>query len=188
MTKPSLLMLPGLGGSGLDHWQHHWAQSYSNSATISVSDWNAPDLDEWLDAVDEAASRTQGGLVLVAHSLGCALAAQWVARSPQALRRLEGVMMVAPADVDDPAYTPDCTRGFGPMPMIDLGCKVVTVTSSDDPYVSVERASAFNEAWNGLRVDVGDKGHINGRSGLGEWADGKVILAELLQQPKKGTR
>ncbi len=180
MPLVQVIMLPGLGGSGPDHWQHMWASACENSSMVEVSDWNDPQLEDWLQGVDRAVEPVKGEFAFVAHSLGCALAAQWMARAPKEIERLKGVMMVAPADIDDAAYTPECSHHFGPMPVTDLGRKTITVISTDDPYVSTDRATAFNEAWNGRLVNLGDKGHINGQSGLGDWPEGKELLAELL--------
>ncbi|MCG8494096.1 MAG: alpha/beta fold hydrolase [Sneathiellales bacterium] len=181
MIRPKIIMLPGLGGSSPDHWQSLWHKKEDNSEMIDVSDWNAPNLNEWLDAIDNVVTRTEEPFVFVAHSLGCALAAKWVTSSSKNLSRLKGILMVAPADIDDEALAPEKVRHFSPMPMKNLGCKVITVASSTDPYVSPARASEFTSAWNGSIVNIGDKGHINSSSGLGQWDDGRTILDELLR-------
>lgn len=178
MANPSIILLPGLGGSGPDHWQYIWSQQ-DDHIMIEVDDWNNPNLEQWVETLDNAISRIQGNFILAAHSLGCALAAQWITQQPVKPLNLIGVLMVAPADIDDENYTPKCTRHFGPMPLNILGCKTITVISTNDPYVSVKRATYFNNKWKGHLIDIGEKGHINGDSGLGEWPEGQLILSEL---------
>ncbi len=153
---------------------------------LTVSDWNKPSLTEWLEALENEISRLNGDFILVAHSLGCALAAHWVTRESDHRHKLKGILMVAPADVDDAACTPDSVRGFSPMPMMALNCKTVTVTSSNDPYVSGIRASSFAQIWGGTEINIGDWGHINGASGLGDWPAGKRILEDLMCEDVKG--
>ncbi len=46
---------------------------------------------------------------------------------------------------------------------------VVPDASSDDPFVTLERAAAFAEAWGSRFVLIGAAGHINSASSLGPW-------------------
>ena len=54
------------------------------------------------------------------------------------------------------------------------------VASSDDPYVTLERAEYLARCWGSRFVSVGVAGHINSESGLKDWAQGKVHLRGLL--------
>jgi predicted alpha/beta hydrolase family esterase len=54
------------------------------------------------------------------------------------------------------------------------------VASSDDPYVSVERAREFADAWRSTFTELGSRGHINPASGFGEWPRGEALLQELM--------
>ncbi|WP_425276709.1 alpha/beta hydrolase [Streptomyces bauhiniae] len=57
------------------HWQTLWERQWGDSAVrISPASWSAPDLHDWVGAVQEAydeASRRDSRIVLVAHILGC---------------------------------------------------------------------------------------------------------------------
>jgi predicted alpha/beta hydrolase family esterase len=55
----------------------------------------------------------------------------------------------------------------------------IVVASTDDPYVSAERASAFARAWGSRLVTLQGAGHINTDSGYGEWREGRRLLDEL---------
>ncbi len=101
-----------------------------------------------------------GQFVLVAHSLGCALAAHWVSENlPAGIEasgpQLRAIMMVAPADVDSGDHTPDVVRSFAPMPMLALPCVSLVVASDDDPHVSIERARSLAKSWNSTLVEIG---------------------------------
>ena len=93
----TILILPGYGDSGPGHWQTLWERD-NGWARVVQDDWENPDLAAWTRRLDEALDRTDGPVVLVAHSLGCAL----VAHAAEALgSRIAGAFLVAPPDVDE---------------------------------------------------------------------------------------
>jgi hypothetical protein len=65
------------------------------------------------------------------------------------------------------------------MPLQRLPFRSIVVASTDDPYVTLERARAFAEAWGSRIVTVHGAGHINSASGLGHWPSGFALLQEL---------
>jgi predicted alpha/beta hydrolase family esterase len=55
----------------------------------------------------------------------------------------------------------------------------VAVLSSDDPFGALPATQALAEGW-GARVQLaGDRGHLNGESGLGDWPEGLALLRTL---------
>ena len=38
------LILPGLGNSGVDHWQSYWALAFRNGTRVLQDDWDNPKL------------------------------------------------------------------------------------------------------------------------------------------------
>jgi hypothetical protein len=145
---------------------------------VQQRDWDSPALVEWLANVDAALAREDGPVVLVAHSLACALVAHGAGRPAWA--SVVGALLVAPADVESPAHTPPETRGFAPMPSSPLPFPTIVVASLDDPYVAPERARHFARCWKAELVEIGARGHINAASGLGDWAEGRRLLGTLL--------
>jgi hypothetical protein len=65
------------------------------------------------------------------------------------------------------------------MPLDRLPFPSIVVASTDDPYVTLERAQQFADGWGSRLVTVADAGHINGQSGLGDWPAGFALLQEL---------
>jgi predicted alpha/beta hydrolase family esterase len=55
----------------------------------------------------------------------------------------------------------------------------IVVASTNDEFVSIERARAFAQAWGSRFVEIGDAGHINGDSGFGEWPEGERMLEDF---------
>jgi uncharacterized protein len=65
------------------------------------------------------------------------------------------------------------------MPLLRLPFRSVVVASSNDPFVIVVRARAFATAWGSEFVMIGEAGHINSVSSLGDWPEGFSILRSL---------
>jgi predicted alpha/beta hydrolase family esterase len=173
-----LLVLPGLGGSGPGHWQTRWEACEARCARVEQREWDRPELAEWLRTADEALARVDADVVLVAHSLACALVAHG-ARRP-AWSRVVAALLVAPADVDSETRTPPETRSFAPLPTTRLPFPATVVASADDPYVALDRARELARRWGAEFVDLGARGHINAASNLGDWDEGRALLAALV--------
>ena len=171
-----VLTLAGLWDSGPQHWQTHWEHTHPEWTRVRHRDYNSPQCHEWVGELDAAIAGCDGKPLLVAHSLACVLVAQW-AKSGSALK-VSGAFLVAPSDVDAPSYPVDA-NGFAPMPLEKLPFPSIVIASSNDEYVSVERARQFAQAWGSRFVEIGPGGHINGASGFGEWPEGAKMLEEF---------
>ena len=176
MAGTTVLILPGYGSSGPDHWQSLWEERFGYTR-VEQDDWLEPDAEEWVTTLDRAIAAAGGPVVLVAHSLGCALAVRWAARG--CAERVVGALLVAPADVDSPAHTPDEVRGFAQLPVTALPFPAIVVASDDDPFMDPARARTLAAAWGARWVGVGALGHVNAASGIGDWPAGHRLLDEL---------
>ncbi len=184
IQPPTLLIIPGLGGSGESHWQSHWHKEQENSVQLIQGNWDEPQLNDWLSKLIAAISLLNKPVLFVAHSLGVALVAHWANRYRN--ENIKGALLVAPADVDSPQHTPDVVRSFAPMPTLSLPFPSLVVASENDPYVSIERAAFFADKWGSRLVKIGAKGHINADSGLGDWGEGKILLQQLQERSGGG--
>jgi len=59
---------------------------------------------------------------------------------------LAGALLVAPADVER-ADTPELIRCFAPIPIQPLPFRSLLVASSNDEYLSMDRAEHFARRW-----------------------------------------
>jgi uncharacterized protein len=107
------------------------------------------------------------------------LTAAWAAHSKNSAR-VRGALLVAPGDPEReelqgllPSWSP-VERQRLPFPGILVG-------SRDDPYCTFERAQGFAADWGARFIDLGNAGHINADSGLGDWPQGHAWLAELMK-------
>lgn len=178
----NVLTVSGLWDSGPQHWQTLWEASNREWVRVPHRDFNTPERDEWVAELDAAIAQCEGPPLLVAHSLGCATVAHW-ARSGSALR-IAGAFLVAPADIDADSY-PVAKNGFAPVPTEPLPFPSFVVASADDPFVTIDRARAFAEAWGSGFADVGKHGHLNGDSGLEDWQEGYRLLDDFCRSLTK---
>lgn len=178
MQPASILILPGLGNSGPEHWQSLWEAQYGYRR-VAQKNWDQPKLEDWLDSLAAAVAGAPGPVVFVAHSLACSLVAHFAQQRPE---RVLGAFLVSPADVESKRCTPAETRCFAPIPLTPLPFPAHVVTSSDDPYVDRPRAEFFAQSWRAGLTDVGRAGHINANSGLGAWPEGHAKFLSCLAQ------
>lgn len=172
------LVLPGLGNSGVEHWQSYWCMALRNAARVIQDDWEQPRPELWMQRLDAAIAGGTRPAILICHSLSVSLAAHWAARNTPG--RIKAAFLCAPSDVDRPENTPDSVRPFAPMPLKPFPVPALVVTSTDDPYVNPERARFFARAWGADYCEIPELGHINTATRLGLWPQGLLLLGQLL--------
>ena len=176
----TVLILPGWQNSGPLHWQTLWEQQNPAFKRVPQTDWETPKRRDWINNITEAVVKATSPVVFVAHSLGCIAAAHWFFMAPELVYRAKGALLVAPADVDRPGI-PLVLKDFAPIPRQPLPCASVVVASSNDPYLPLESARELASVWGSSLVEMGEAGHINSESGLGDWPDGKRLLRRLME-------
>ncbi|WP_029030571.1 RBBP9/YdeN family alpha/beta hydrolase [Salinarimonas rosea] len=172
-----ILIVPGLDGSGPDHWQTRWANKLK-TARIVEQDWSAPDLDGWAARLADAVAQASRPVVLVAHSFGTHVVA---AAAADVGERVAGAYLVAPPDLEDEPRMPEGLRAMS-VPAHPLPFASVLIASRTDPYCSFARAEAIAAAWGAQLTDAGESGHIDTASGHGPWPEGLMRFAGFLKR------
>ena len=172
----NVLILPGFGGSGPEHWQSLWEMENPSFRRVVQRDWERPVLSEWVETLEKAVRASGPETVLVAHSLACLLVAHWAASSTLLVH---GALLVAVPDPASPVFPKEAV-GFTPVPRYALPFESIIVASTDDPYGSVDYAHRCASTWGSRLAAIGAVGHINSASGLGDWPDGFKLLQTLL--------
>jgi hypothetical protein len=172
------VFVAGVNNSGPDHWQRRWSERAGNAVWVEHDDWDAPDRDAWVSDLQKAVWRIRGPIVIVAHSLGCLVTADWAndRDDPSAM----GAFLVAPPDPFGPGFPPDA-GGFGGATKTRLGFPSVVIASRNDPYGTIEHAQTVALTWGSEFIDIGAKGHINAASGLGDWDEGWAMLQGFVE-------
>lgn len=172
--RATYVTLPGIGGSGEQHWQTLWELAETRFLRFKPSSWDQPVLADWVAAVDVAVGSVGGPVVLVAHSLACLLVAHWSARGTTG--NVAGAFLVSVPDPAGPKF-PAAAASFAGAPSTALPFPALIVASSNDPYGTIDYARQRRNQWNTGIVEVGPLGHINASSGLGAWEQGRSLLA-----------
>ncbi len=176
-----VLILPGVGGAGPDHWQTFWQRAFPEFRRVLQENWELPVYRAWADRLSEAVRSAKKPVVLVGHSLGTCLTVRWAKENPALVNQVAGAFLVATTDIDrfeGKGGTP--AVGFAPVILEPLPFPALVIASHNDERVSFERASEFATAWGAMLADVGDAGHIGSAAKLGVWPTGLVLLGQFI--------
>lgn len=172
-----VLVVPGLHGSGPDHWQSWLQGHYRHAVRVEQQDWASPDVDRWAERVAATLRRQRPARwVAVAHSFGCLALARYVALQQPRGDALPvcAAVLVAPAE-------PDKFGVSGSLPSSPLPLASALVGSRNDPWMRLERAREWAGYWGSQFIDMGHAGHINPASGFGPWPGGKALVERRIQ-------
>lgn len=178
-TDAEILFLPGFKGSGPDHWQTRWETRLSAARRVNMGDLHKPVFEDWRANLVKTVAQCQKPVVLVAHSIGAAVAVQAAGRYGG---KVAGAFLVAPPEVENPAIRPRHLLTFGPARRDPLPFPSVVIASRNDPFCSFEKAEEMAADWGSLFMDAGDSGHINHESGHGPWPEGLMVFARFMHR------
>jgi len=179
-VQPTILTVPGLGGSGPSHWQTLWESARPDTVRVELGMWHTPHRNAWVTKLDQAIRQAKAPVILAAHSLGCLAVAWWAEMTRQPYGwPVAGALLVAPADVDRPEARAELAT-FGPTPTAPLPFPSIVVASRDDPWIAIERAHSLAVGWGSHFVDAGEQGHLNAASGIGWWKEGQELLDRVI--------
>jgi predicted alpha/beta hydrolase family esterase len=176
-TDLDILILPGWGDSGPEHWQTLWLNENAGFKRVVQRDWIHSDLDEWVGTLNSYVNSCTRRAVLVGHSLSSILIPHWAQR--HGASKVVGALIVAPTDVERRETCPPESWGFAPIPRLPLPFASIVVAGEDDPYCDFETSRALASAWSSEFRNLGKVQHINVASGFGPWPRGEELLGAL---------
>ena len=171
-----VLVVPGLRGSGHMHWQSLWERKYPRFLRVHQDNWENPDLDRWARRIVETALELSEPALVIAHSFGCLATVR--AETFQS-NLIAGALLVAPANPERFGVE----RKLSKVPLLFPS---TVVASANDPWMPQDRARAWAEDWGSEFVALGEQGHLNADSGLGEWAEGQSLMQRLCRRMNRG--
>lgn len=191
-----ILIIPGWGNSGSEHWQSRWEARLKTARRVEMPDFDKPVRRQWTSAIVAAVESATRPVVLVAHSCGIAAV---VHAGPQLVgANVVGAFLVAPVDfsqiaplevmqaaataANDGAETLALPAGFDPLPTDPLPFPSLLVASRNDEYCSFDAAGEMALGWGSELVDAGEVGHMNTASGHGPWPEGALRFGAFLRQ------
>ena len=166
----SVLIVPGLRDQVANHWQTLLASRMPQAETVAPMGRENIDLDGRVAAIEAAAQRIGGPLILVAHSAGCIMTAHWAKRTH--CHQVIGALLAAPPDLETampqgyPTLEALRANGWLPVPREPLPFPSIVAASENDPLGRLD-------------VSIGAVGHLNPASGFGDWPQAEDFIAEL---------
>lgn len=181
----TVLIVPGLNGSGEGHWQRFWLEDFEEARLVDQTDWTNPQAGRWQHRLEQAVIANPGAII-VAHSLGTMLVARLAGSSVAPL--VGGALLVAPADIERTSTLHARTYEFGSIPTAPLPFPALVVASRDDIYMGLDKAVALAQDWHAPLADIGYAGHINVASGFGRWVQGYEFARQVAERADRRGR
>lgn len=174
-----ILNIPGWKNSGEGHWQTIWeAKDPHVFKRIEQRNWIFPERNAWIIEIKKAIENYPNKEIFItAHSIGCVA---FVHAVKAFQLNVKGAMLVAPSDPEKEGYPVEIS-GFNPVPLIPLPFPSVVIASTDDQAVSFLRAESFAKHWGSAFVLLENAGHIDQKSGFGEWKEGQEMLTQQIR-------
>ncbi|WP_342361563.1 alpha/beta hydrolase [Terrarubrum flagellatum] len=177
-----ILMIPGLGDSGADHWQSRWEAKLSTARRVLQYDFNRADRIAWTQRILEDTRLATRPVIYVAHSAGVLAVAH--AASELADTKVRGAFLVAPPGATAVLAMDELNKSFIPVPRGPLPFPSILVASGNDPFCPIAEAEEMAYAWGSAFTPAGEAGHINSDSGHGPWPEGLMRFGMFLKNLK----
>jgi hypothetical protein len=173
-----ILILPGIGNSGPDHWQSRWQANLSTARRVIQRDWDAPTRASWVETIEREIARCVRPAVCVTHSLG---GVALLFAAPHIAENVAGAFIVAPPS-EETLRERGADPAFLPFPRQRLPFPSLFVASRDDPYATFDSSRRLALDLGSQFVDAGSAGHINVESGHGPWPEGSIHFAAFVSK------
>lgn len=181
-AQPTVLIVPGLRDHVAQHWQTLLAAELPRVALVPPMGREDLACASRVLAIEHAAQKIDGPVVIVAHSGGCVMLAHW---AQMTRRPVLGALLAVPPDFERPMPEGYPTLGelhaggWLPVPRARLPFPSIVAASRNDPLARFERIEALARDWGSTLVDLGEVGHLNPASGYGPWPRAHEFIAQL---------
>lgn len=171
------VLIPGLRNSGEMHWQTIWQNQFPEQfLRVEQDNWDEPNCEIWIQKIEETlADYNKSELTLIGHSIGCIAIVFWLNKFKH---KVKGLLLVAPSDADKVGF-PKYIAGFSPIPLNKLNSPSILVASNNDHVTSLKRSMEFANNWGSKLLNLENAGHIEEKSGFGQWKEGFDFLKKF---------
>ena len=169
------IIVPGVGGSGSDHW-HSWLQRQLMSCSrVSQADWNRPILKNWVANWVAALNTAPDQVQIVAHSFGCLTSLAALAQYPTLASKVKKLLLVAPANPSrfgENGFAHESPESYAAyFQQLRPQVQSEMIISENDPWLNFQDALQLAKAWKIRPKNLGQVGHINVASGFGPFPE-----------------
>ena len=183
--RPHLVISPGRGNSGPEHWQAYVEQHWGDTSRVQQSLWNWPTRYQWVAGIERHVRPIERPMILVGHSAGALAIAEWALRGGST-QNVVAALLVAPPDMEGasralPALWFRRLIGWAPISRQPLPFPSILVTSTNDHYGEEPDLQKIGAGWGSKMISLGESGHINHKSGYGPWQQVLEWIEDLSQ-------
>ena len=111
ISEADILIAPGLGNSGPDHWQRRWGARMPYARFIEQDNWDRPVLADWVACIHQEIMFSTRPVVLIGHSMS--VGAIVIAARTLVDTKVRGAFLVSPPDFAADTIPPEA-RPFAP--------------------------------------------------------------------------
>ncbi|WP_084659895.1 RBBP9/YdeN family alpha/beta hydrolase [Vibrio sonorensis] len=173
----TIILSPGYTNAGPEHWMTFIERKYQNIVRVEQKDWECPKREEWIAGLEHCISSIEGDIVLVGHSCGANVIAQWAEKHDSS--RVKAALLVAPADIDAEKAISEI-QVQRPMATQKLPFKSLIVCSDNDEHMSLSRSKETAEQWGSDIVVKKGASHFHTDAGYGDWPEGEAMIESLI--------
>ncbi len=181
--KPTIVIIHGAYGSPKENW-FPWLRAELEGRGFKVMAPKFPtpegqNLESWLQVMESAVGRREEKIIIVGHSIGCAFALQYIARTEN---RIIGAVLVAGfagklgKKIFD-SLNESFLKGFDWSKIREKCPRFFVYHSDNDPYVPLGFGEELAGNLGAKLSVVRGAGHFNRESGYHEF---KLLLDDLL--------
>ncbi len=173
ISETRIILVPGLGETGSEHWLSRWQTRLATAHRVHPS----PERAHYVATLQRAiADEMALPVVLVCHALGCSAAL--LAAHGFVQGRVRGAFLVAPPSDD---YLRKHAAGFAPVPHLRLPFPALLIASRNDPAADYAASEALGSALGAGFVDAGEAGGLDAEAGFGPWPEGLMRFGAFLR-------
>ena len=169
------IIVPGVGGSGEDHWQTWLQRQLMSSSRVQQLDWNYPLLSDWVQQFLATIDKVNEPIQIVAHSFGCLTSVAALHQHPNISDKIKNLVLVAPANPSrfgDQGFARNSHNDYSEyFHNIQLKLPTTMLISENDPWLDFTAAQKLARAWKVRPINLGQVGHINVESGFGPFPE-----------------
>jgi predicted alpha/beta hydrolase family esterase len=177
-----LVIVPGLRGNVLDHWQTRLAAKLPHALVVPSFGRPKRDLAGRVADLHRVIEEADAPVTIVAHSAGVLTTVHWARQHDLPVR---GALLATPPDLARPLPEEYPTlleleeSGWLPVPRAPLPFPSIVAASTNDALGDFDTVRSLAEAWGSRFIDIGPVGHLNPAAGYGDWPGAEALLHVL---------
>lgn len=172
----SIMMFPYSMSITEDYWLYKWSKRFPTATIVPLSVHCTRSNQS--DSIIKDLEASKKPIVLIGHGLG----SEMMLRAAVNLKKPHNVRLIYIVAYPKKNWINSHFSHFDyPTNLASLGCQVVQIYSTNDPYSTIED-SKESSAWFGSQlVSGGNALHFRECDGYGPWPEGLLLLSQFMK-------